>query len=42
MSHESREKVIKLCDDYFRIVSKAQYKWKYGDSLKILAPKQMI
>ena len=40
--HESREKVIKLFDDYSRIVSKAKYKTEYGEGLKILTPKQML
>ena len=38
----SREKVIKLFDDYSRILSEAKYKTKYGQSLKILTPKQML
>ena len=38
---KSREKVIKLFDDYSRIVSAAKYKTKYG-GLKILTPKQML
>ena len=40
--YESREKVIKLFDDYSRIVSEAKYKTKYGECLKILTPKQML
>ena len=32
--YKSREKVIKLFDDYFRIVSKAKYKTKYREGLK--------
>ena len=40
--YESREKVIKLFDDYSRILSEAKYKTKYGQSLKILTPKQML
>ena len=39
---ESPEKVIKLFDDYPRIVSEAKYKTKYGEGLKILTPKQMF
>ena len=38
----SREKVIKFFDDYSRIVSKAKYKTKYEEGLKILTPKQML
>ena len=40
--YESREKVIKLFDDYSRIVSEGKYKTKYGEGLKILTPKQMF
>ena len=40
--YESREKVIKLFDDYSRSVSEAKYKTKYGEGLKILTPKQML
>ena len=40
--YESREKVIKLFDDYSRILSEAKYKTKYGQSLEILTPKQML
>ena len=35
-------KVIKLFDDYSRIVSEAIYKSKYGEGLKMLTPKQML
>ena len=38
---ESREKVLKLFDDYSRIASEAKYKTKYG-GLKILTPKQIL
>ena len=31
-----------MFDDYSRIVSKAKYKTKYGEGLKILTPKQML
>ena len=31
-----------MFDDYSRIVSEAKYKSKYGNVLKILAPKQML
>ena len=40
--YELPEKVIKLFDDYSRIVSEAKYKSKYGEGLKILTPKQML
>ena len=40
--YESQEEVIKLFDDYSRIVSEAKYRTKYGESLKILTPKQML
>ena len=40
--YESQEKVIKLFDDYSRIVSETKYKRKYGEGLKILIAKQMI
>ena len=40
--YESRENVIRLFDDYSRIVSKARYKTKYGEGLKILTPKQIL
>ena len=40
--YKSREKVIKLFDDYSRIVSEATCKTKYGEELKILTPKQML
>ena len=40
--YELREKVIKLFDDYSRIVSEATCKTKYGKELKILTPKQML
>ena len=40
--YESREKVVKLFNDYSRIVSEAKYKTKHGEGLKILTPKQML
>ena len=40
--HESREKVIKLFDDFFRILSETKCKAKYGEGLKILTPKQVL
>ena len=41
MFYESREKVIKLSDDYTSTESKAKYKVKQVEGLKILTPKQM-
>ena len=38
---KSREKVLKLFDDYSRIASEAKYKTKYR-VLKILTPKQIL
>ena len=40
--YESQEKLIKFCNDYFKIVSEAKYKTIYGEELKILSPKQMF
>ena len=40
--YESREKVIKLFDNYFRVLSETKYKTKYGEGLKILIPKNML
>ena len=40
--NKSREKVIKLFEGNYRIVSEAKYKRIYGEGLKILTPKQMI
>ena len=44
MVYESRENVMKLFDDYSRIVSKykTKYKTKYGEGLKIPTPEQML
>ena len=42
MFYKSKEKVIILFDDYMTIVSKAKYKAKYGEGLKILTPKQIL
>ena len=39
--YKSWEKVIKLFDDYSRIISEPKYKTKY-QVLKILTPKQML
>ena len=35
---ESRGKVIKLFDGYYRMLSEAKYKTKYGEGLKTLTP----
>ena len=40
--YNSREKVIKLYNDYTKIISEAIYKTKHGKGLKILTPKQML
>ena len=40
--YKSREKVIKLCNDYSEIVSEAKYKTKYWEGLKILIPRQIL
>ena len=40
--YETREKVIKVFDDYSRIVSEAIDKSKHGEGIKILTPKQML
>ena len=42
MFYKAREKVIKLCDDYTTVVSKAKYEAKHGKRLKTLTPKQML
>ena len=39
---ESREKVIKLFNDFSKITSKAKYRSIYGEGLKILTSKQMF
>ena len=39
--YQSREKVIKLNNDYAKIRSEAKHKSKYGKELKILTLKQM-
>ena len=39
--YESREKVIKLFNDYSKIAFKAKYKSIYGEGLKIVTPKQI-
>ena len=40
--YESRKKVIKLYNNYAKIMSEAKYKTKYGEGLKILTPKQTL
>ena len=40
--YESREKVIKLFDDYSRLVSEAKHKAKYWKVIKISTPKQIL
>ena len=40
--YKSREKVIKLFNDYSKIVSEAKYKIKYGEGLKIITPKKFL
>ena len=42
MFYKSRERVVKLSDDYSRIVSEAKYNTKHGESLKILIAKQVL
>ena len=42
MFYKAREKVIKLCDDYTTVVSKAKYEAKHGKRLKTLTPKEML
>ena len=38
----SKEKIIKLYNDYAKIISEAVYRAKQGNGLKILTPKQML
>ena len=40
--YNSKNKVIKLYNDYAKIISEAMYKTKQGTGLKILTPKQML
>ena len=40
MFYKAWENIIKLFDDYTKILSKAKYKAKYGEGLKILVPKK--
>ena len=40
--YETKEKVIKLYNDYAKIIPEAMYETKQGTGLKILTPKQML
>ena len=40
--YNAREEVIKLYNDYGKIISESKYKAKYGAGLKIITPKQML
>ena len=40
--YNSRDKVIKLNNDYAKIISEVMYKTKQGIGLKILTPTQML
>ena len=40
--YNSREKVLKLYNDYAKIISEAMYEEKQGTGIKILTPKQML
>ena len=40
--YNSRDKVIKLYNDYAQIISEAMYKTKQRTRLKIITPKQML
>ena len=40
--YNSRDKVIKLNNDYTKIISEVMYKTKQGIGLKILTPRQML
>ena len=40
--YNSRDKVIKLNNDYAKIISEFMYKTKQGIGLKILTPRQML
>ena len=42
MLYKSRERVMKLSDDYSRIVSEAKYNTKDGEGLKTLIAKQVL
>ena len=40
--YNSKENVVKLYNNYAKIISEAMYKSKHGTGLKILTPKQML
>ena len=40
--YNSREKVVKLYNDYTKSISEAMYKANQGTGLKILTPKQIV
>ena len=42
MFYKAKWEVIKLFDDYIRIVSKAKYEGKNGTRLKLLNFKEML
>ena len=39
---KARENIIKLFDNYTKIVSNTTYEGKHGKGFKILTPKQMF
>ena len=42
MFYKARENIIKLFDNYTKIVSNTTYEGKHGKGFKILTPKQMF
>ena len=40
--YNSKENVVKIYNNYAKIISEAMYKSKHGTGLKILTPKQML
>ena len=42
MLYKAQEKLIKIFDDYSKMVSESKYKSIHGEELKILTPKQML
>ena len=40
--YNSKENVVKLYNNYAKIISEAMYKSKHGTGLKLLTPKQML
>ena len=42
MLYKTQEKLIKIFDDYSKMVSESKYKSIHGEELKILTPKQML